>query len=209
MEMIAKEAKVAVGTLYLHFSSRDAVYLNLAVESGERLIERFREAKARGLDTLEELRALMREYIAHFRDARYSFLLSSANIAQIRKRLRRASDIRKFERMTELRREIFGTVQTTMREACEAGLIADPFGPTIGTALLWSSVKGALELAGDGQFWRELTGLDPEVFVEKIPEALIISSGTRASAPRSGGSPIRSNPQDHSQDEIGTDARTV
>src|ERR1700681_906728 len=37
MEMIAREAKVAVGTIYLHFASRDEVYLNLRADRGSRL----------------------------------------------------------------------------------------------------------------------------------------------------------------------------
>ncbi len=35
MEMIAREAKVAVGTIYIHFASRDEVYLNLCAERGD------------------------------------------------------------------------------------------------------------------------------------------------------------------------------
>ena len=40
MEMIAREAKVAVGTIYLHFASRDEVYLNLRADRSERLVKR-------------------------------------------------------------------------------------------------------------------------------------------------------------------------
>ena len=180
MEMIAREAKVAVGTIYLHFSSRDEVYLTLAVESGERLRDRFARVKSRGLDPLEELRGLACAYIEHFHDERDSFLLSSANVAQIRKRLRGAAEKHKFDRVTELRRALFGTMEATVRHACDARLIANPFGPTTATALVWAILKGALELTSDGEFWRELTGLEPGHFVEQILVSHLISAGAAA-----------------------------
>src|SRR5271156_1153947 len=49
MEMIAREANVAVGTIYLHFASRDEVYLNLCAERGMQLGAGYREVLARGL----------------------------------------------------------------------------------------------------------------------------------------------------------------
>lgn len=182
MEMIAREAKVAVGTIYLHFSSRDEVYLTLAVASGERLHNRFAQVKSRGLDPLEELRGLVRAYIEHFHDARDSYMLSSANVAQIRSRLRGTAEKRKFDRVTELRRELFGTMEATVRRACDAGLIANPFGPMTTTALVWSMMKGALELTTDSDFWRELTGMEARHLVEQIIESHLICAGKAAEA---------------------------
>ena len=60
MEMIAREANVAVGTIYLHFASRDEVYLNLCAERGTQLGAGYREVLARGLKPLEEIRTLAR-----------------------------------------------------------------------------------------------------------------------------------------------------
>lgn len=177
MQMIAREAKVAVGTIYLHFHSRDEVYLELAVAGAERLLLRLREAKSRNSDTLEQLRALAKAYVDHYHDSRYSFLLSSTNVASIRKRISRASELRKFNRATELRVEIIGTVEDTMRKALDSGLILNRFGPIVATALLWSTLKGALELAGDSEFWCQLTGLAPEEFAQQIVESLITNKG--------------------------------
>ncbi len=47
MEMIAREAKVAVGTIYLHFASRDEVYLNFCADRGTQLGKGYREVKSR------------------------------------------------------------------------------------------------------------------------------------------------------------------
>lgn len=180
IEGIAREAKVGVGTIYLHFSSRDEVYLTLAVESGERLRDRFREVTVRELDPLEEMRGLAAAYMEHFHDARDSFLVSSANVAQIRKRLRGIAEKRKFDRMTELRRGLFGTMEATVRRACDAGLIANPFGATIAAAQVWAMVKGALELTSDADFWRELTGMDPGCFVQRVLESHLITAAAAA-----------------------------
>jgi AcrR family transcriptional regulator len=177
MEMIAREAKVAVGTIYLHFSSRDEIYLALGIESGERLLERFAEVESRNGAVLEKLRAIAMAYVDHFRDPRYSYLLgSSINVAGIRKRIRGASEIRKFNRLTEIRRDIVGAVETTLRGACDAGLIVNPFGATMASAQLWAVLKGALELAGDSEFWRDVTGLDARQFIQQIVESVIATS---------------------------------
>ncbi len=184
IEAIAREAKVGVGTIYLHFSSRDEVYLTLAVEGGECLLDRFREVTVRKLEPIAEMRGLAAAYMEQFRDARYAFLVSSANVAQIRKRLRGTAEKRKFDRMTELRRELFGTMEATVRRACDAGLIASPFGPTIAAAQVWAMVKGALELTSDGDFWRELTGMDPTHFVQQVLETHLITATTAAAVHR-------------------------
>ena len=65
MEMIAREANVAVGTIYLHFASRDEVYLNLCADRGTQLGAGYREVIARGLKPLDEIRALAQVYIEY------------------------------------------------------------------------------------------------------------------------------------------------
>ena len=176
IEMIAREAKVAVGTIYLHFSSRDEVYLNFAIENAERLHARYLEVKSRGLDPLEELLALATAYIDHLRSGNDPFLSShSVNHAQIRKRLRRAVEIRRFNQLVKLSTESFKMFEGTVRRACDAGLIANPLGPTKATALLWAILNGSFVLMGDGEFLRELTGLDPAQFVEQMFEAHLMT----------------------------------
>src|SRR5260370_20091684 len=65
MEMIAREANVAVGTIYLHFASRDEVYLNLSADCGAQLGAGYREVIALGLKPLDEIRALAQVYLAY------------------------------------------------------------------------------------------------------------------------------------------------
>src|SRR5258707_4887946 len=65
MEMIAREAKVAVGTIYLHFASRDEVYLNLRADRGDRLRAGYPDVISRRFDPLVELRSLRQVYIEY------------------------------------------------------------------------------------------------------------------------------------------------
>src|SRR5258707_10419737 len=76
MEMIAREAKVAVGTIYLHFASRDEVYLGLRAQFTRKLSAQYSEVKARGLAPLTELRALAQVYIEHLRESADPILTS-------------------------------------------------------------------------------------------------------------------------------------
>src|ERR1700682_181026 len=76
MEMIAREAQVAVGTIYLHFASRDEVYLNLCADRGERLRAGYREVKGRGLEPLEEIRTLAGVYIEYLHESADPILVS-------------------------------------------------------------------------------------------------------------------------------------
>src|SRR4029077_19138078 len=76
MEMIAREAKVAVGTIYLHFASRDEVYLNLRADRGARLGAVYRAVIARRLEPFEEIRALAQVYIEYLHESVDPILIS-------------------------------------------------------------------------------------------------------------------------------------
>src|SRR5277367_1052427 len=108
MEMIAREAKVAVGTIYLHFASRDEVYLNLRAGLSEQLGVRYREVKARRMAPLEEIRALAQIYIEYLYESAEPILISEPTpYYEIRKRLRRSSEIRTFDRGSKISHDVF------------------------------------------------------------------------------------------------------
>src|SRR5579872_5846798 len=108
MEMIAREAKVAVGTIYLHFASRDEVYLNLRADRSERLGAGYREVIGRGLEPLEEIRKLAKVYIEYLYESADPILISEPTpYYEIRKRLRRSSEIRAFDRGSSVSYQVF------------------------------------------------------------------------------------------------------
>src|SRR5208337_5359628 len=74
IEMVAREAEVAVGTIYLYFSSRDDLYLNLMAERAEQLRARYLEIQSRGLPPVEELHKIAGAYLDYITASREMFL---------------------------------------------------------------------------------------------------------------------------------------
>jgi AcrR family transcriptional regulator len=166
MEMIAREAKVAVGTIYLHFASRDEVYLTLRADRAERLGEGYRAVKARGLEPLPEIRALGRVYIEYLLESGDPILISEPiPYHEIRKRLRRASEIRAFERGLKISPIVFRLFEGSVKRAFAQGLMNDSLGPTAVTVAMWSMLNGAFMVTRDGEHLTHTTGLRPEKFL--------------------------------------------
>jgi AcrR family transcriptional regulator len=174
MEMIAREAQVAVGTIYLHFASRDEVYLNLRADRGERLGAGYREVKGRGLDPLEEIRTLAGVYIEYLHESADPILVSEPTpYYEIRKRLRRAAEIRAFDRGSKISHEVFHLFEGSVRRAFDAGLMTDSIGPTGVTVAIWSMLNGAFMVTRDRELVAHTTGLQPDGFVAKALDSYL------------------------------------
>jgi len=177
IEMVAREAEVAVGTIYLYYSSRDDLYLNLVAERGAQLRARYLEIFARGLEPLDELKAIASAYLDYLRESRELFLSQHSVVyAQLHKRLKRPAELRNFQRVIELSHEIFGLWEGTVRRAFEGGVIANSMGPKKTAAVMWASMNGAFMLMGDGNFFRDVTGLNPEHFLDEALESHLAAS---------------------------------
>jgi AcrR family transcriptional regulator len=188
MEMIAREAKVAVGTIYLHFASRDEVYLNLRADRGDRLRAGYREVIARRLDALEEIRSLAQVYIEYLRESADPILISEPTpYFEIRKRLRRSSEIRAFDRGAKISTEVFHLFEGSVKRAFNAGVIADSLGPTGMTAAIWSILDGAFMVTRNREFIVRTTGFQPEGFIAKALDSYLqsVASATRAGTRKS------------------------
>jgi len=177
IEMVARRAEVAVGTIYLYYSSRDDLYLNLIAERGEQLRARYLEVFARELEPLDELKAIASAYLDYMRESREVFLSQHSVVyAQLHKRLKRPSELRNFQRVIDLSHEVFGLWESTVRRAFQGGVIANSMGPKKTAAVIWASLNGAFMLMGDGNFFRDVTGLNPEHFVDEALEAHLAAS---------------------------------
>jgi AcrR family transcriptional regulator len=181
MEMIAREANVAVGTIYLHFASRDEVYLNLCADRGTQLGAGYREVIARGLKPLDEIRALAQVYIDYLHESADPILISEPiPFSEIRKRLRRSSEIRAFDRGSKIRREVFCLFESSVKRAFDGGLIADSMGATGVTVAIWSILNGAFMVTRDREYLVHTLGFEPEGFVAKALDSYL--QGLAASA---------------------------
>ena len=177
IEMVAREAEVAVGTIYLYYSSRDDLYLSLIAERGEKLRGRYLEIFARGLEPLDELKTTASAYLDYLRESREIFLSQHSVVyAQLHKRLKRQSELRNFQRVMDLSHEIFGLWESTIRRAFVAGVIANSMGPKTTAAVIWASMNGAFMLMGDDNFFRGVTGLNPEHFLDEALESHLAAS---------------------------------
>jgi TetR/AcrR family fatty acid metabolism transcriptional regulator len=63
---IAKEAGVADGTIYLYFKNKDDILVHFFSFKAKQVFDRFREEVARGSDSLEKLRNLIRVHLGEF-----------------------------------------------------------------------------------------------------------------------------------------------
>ena len=177
IEMVARDAEVAVGTIYLYYSSRDDLYLNLIADRAQHLRARYLDIFARRLEPLAELKAIASAYLDHLLESReISLSQHSIVFSQLHKRLKRQSELRNFQRVMGLSHEIFGLWEGTIRRAFEGGVIANSMGPRKTAAVVWASMNGAFMLMGDGNFFRDVTGLNPEHFVDEALESHLAAS---------------------------------
>jgi AcrR family transcriptional regulator len=177
VEMVAREAEVAVGTIYLYYSSRDDLYLNLIADRAAQLRARYLEIFARRRAPLDELKTIASAYLDYLRESREIFLSQhSAVFSQLHKRLKRKSELHNFKRVMDLSHEIFGLWEGTIRRAFEGGVIANSMGPKKTAAVVWASMNGAFMLMGDGNFFRDVTGLNPEHFLDEALESHLAAS---------------------------------
>jgi AcrR family transcriptional regulator len=187
IEMIARKAEVAVGTIYLYFGSRDELYLYLVGERVDALRASYAEIQARGLNPLAELRAIAVAYLDYMRKSRELFLSQHSVVyAQLHKRLRRSSELKHFQRVMDLSHAVWELYERTVRRVFDAGLLVNSSDPKKTAAVMWASLNGAFMLMGDGNFFRDLTGLDPEHFVEETLDSYIATpaSDDAARTPR-------------------------
>jgi AcrR family transcriptional regulator len=171
IEMVAREAEVAVGTIYLYFSSRDDLFLQLTAERIQELVARYTEIQSSHLAPLEELCAMARAYIEYLNNSRELFLIhQSVGYARIRKRLKRKNEIEHYNHVISLGHKAFDQWEAAVGRAYELGLIPNVMDLATTASVMWASLNGAFLLTGQDNIFREVTGLNPENFVERAFE---------------------------------------
>lgn len=143
--------------------------------------------KARGLEPLEEMRTLAQVYIEYLYESADPILSSEPTpYYEIRKRLRRSSEIRAFERGSRIGSEVFHLFESSVRRAFDTGLIADSLGATGVTVAIWSILNGAFMVTRDREFLVHATELKPDGFIAKALDSYLqgLIAAVRASAQR-------------------------
>ena len=78
--------------------------------------------------------------------------------------------------------EIFALYEKTVRRVVEAGLIAHPMGVTRTAAIIWATLNGAFMLMGNDSFFRDVTGLSTEHFIEEALESHLAGANQNGAA---------------------------
>ncbi|MGH8013378.1 MAG: TetR/AcrR family transcriptional regulator, partial [Candidatus Binataceae bacterium] len=155
IEMIAREAEVAVGTIYLYFCSRDELFLTLMVDRISELRDRYREIQAQGLAPIDELRTMARAYIDYLSSSRGLFVAQlSVAFSKLPARFARAEELDRYRALSEVGREGFQLWRESVARvfAHDAAVMA---------TMMWATLNGSFLLSGDDDFFRDLTGQDP------------------------------------------------
>jgi AcrR family transcriptional regulator len=201
VEMVAREAEVAVGTIYLYFSSRDDLFVSLMAERIAKLRVRYREIHERGLAPLDELRAIGRAYFEHLRESRGLFLAHLlVTFSQLSLRLSRADELEHFEQVRRLGRECFELYRASVKRWLAAtNARVSGADATRAATVIWAALNGAFLLTDDVKIFRDITGLEASRLLEETFEfqlaaaEAVVSRPARASAGASGApkTPVR------------------
>jgi AcrR family transcriptional regulator len=193
VEMVARQAEVAVGTIYLYFFSRDDLFLSLMAERIGKLRERYLEIHARGLKPIDELRAIGNAYFDYLRESRGLFLAQlSVTFSKLTLRLSRAEELEHFEQVRRLSRECFDLYRDSVRRMlAAAGARSSSTEATRAATVIWAAISGAFLLMGDEEIFRDVTGLESARLLEETFEFQIAAA--QAAAEVAVARPRRSN----------------
>jgi AcrR family transcriptional regulator len=182
VEMVARQAEVAVGTIYLYFFSRDDLFLSLMAERIGKLRERYLEIHARGLKPMDELRAIGNAYFDYLRESRGLFLAQlSVTFSKLTLRLSRAEELEHFEQVRRLSRECFDLYRDSVRRMlAAAGARSSSVEATRAGTVIWAALNGAFLLMGDEEIFRDVTGLEPARLLEETFEFQIAAAQAAA-----------------------------
>ncbi len=186
VEMVAREAELAVGTIYLYFSSRDDLFVSLMAERIGKLRARYLEIRRRGLAPLDELRAIGGAYFDYLRESRGLFLAQlSVTFSRLRLRLSRAAEVEHFEQVRKLGRECFDLYRDSVARWLDAaGARITRAGATRTATVIWAALNGAFLLMDDVKIFRDITGLEASRLLEETFEFQLAAASAAAARPR-------------------------
>lgn len=136
---VAKEAGVAVGTLYKHFPSKDSIFEALAARGREEALELLRRCSEHA-DATKRLRSMVVELFAHVerQNAVFAVLSELGPLEQVQLSPEmRAGD----DRTTH---EIIRIVEGVVADAMRAGQIRDDIEPARLAAMFEGALRGTL-----------------------------------------------------------------
>jgi AcrR family transcriptional regulator len=186
VEMVARQAEVAVGTIYLYFFSRDDLFVSLMAERIGKLRERYLEIHARGLKPIDELRTIGSAYFGYLRESRGLFLAQlSVTFSKLSLRLTRDEELEHFEQVRKLGRECFNLYRDSVQRWLSAtGARTSSADATRTATVIWAALNGAFLLMDDVEIFRDITGLEASRLLEETFEFQLAAAEAAAARPR-------------------------
>jgi AcrR family transcriptional regulator len=186
IEMVARQAEIAVGTIYLYFFSRDDLFVSLMAERIGGLRARYLEIRARDLKPLDELRTIGNAYFDYLRESRGLFLAQlSVTFSKLSLRLSRAEELEHFETVRRLGRECFDLYRDSVKRWLSAtGARASSADATRAATVIWAAINGAFLLMDDVKIFRDITGLEASRLLEETFEFQLAAAEAAAKRPR-------------------------
>jgi AcrR family transcriptional regulator len=172
VEMVARQAEVAVGTIYLYFCSRDDLFLSLMAERIGRLRAHYLEIGARGLAAADEVRVIGAAYLDYLKESRGLFLAQLAvDFGKLPMRLSRPQELERFEQVRALGRECFNLWRDAVGRLLSGAGQAEPCADaTRAATVIWAALNGAFLLTGDEEIFRDVTGIEAAGLLEQTFE---------------------------------------
>ena len=186
VEMVARQAEVAVGTIYLYFFSRDDLFVSLMAERIGKLRERYLEIHARGLKPIDELRATGNAYFNYLRESRGLFLAQlSVTFSKLSLRLSRDEELEHFDQVRQLGRECFNLYRDSVKRWLSAtGARVSSADAARSATVIWAALNGAFLLMDDLEIFRDITGLEAARLLEETFEFQLAAAEAAAARPR-------------------------
>jgi AcrR family transcriptional regulator len=144
MEQVAEEAALAKGTLYLYFTSKEDLFLGLALRHQDELVRRYGAAAADAESGIDLLERLFVAYFALARERLEFFRLSLGLWLGTRGSCGQASGCRK-EHVGQRRRVYNMILRAVERGAADGSVRADMAPKTLALEL-WAAMLGGLVL---------------------------------------------------------------
>jgi AcrR family transcriptional regulator len=178
--MIADEADIAVGTIYLYFKNKQEILLHLYKDGRERVHRLVAEAAQANDDPLAAIEAMGRAYISHAR-AHPGFLdvedhfQQGASVRSLPRKLYDAwmPDIRR------IGRETLRIIERKIRDGQSLGLIEPTLDARASANICWAMCSGALRIAASPELVAAAE-MESEALVESALGFLLLALRPRA-----------------------------
>ena len=171
MDEIAEAAELSKGTLYLYYSSKEDLYLAVAMRGSEILHDLFEKVLSSGEPTVKMIASLGEAYYEYFKTHRnyfrmYYFFENPQVQSQVSPEM--------MEICVKGDRRIWDQVVRLLQRGIDEGLLRMDLDPLEAGVMLWSNSNGLMRIMDrQDEYWREHMGLDLENMLRKSNQMLV------------------------------------